>query len=79
MTPIIVQIQEKHAGRLKEEELANTAKDAFYHGLREEYKPLIVHKLDRPGIKMSDLLQEVQKIEESENRKRSRYPQSVHE
>ena len=36
MTLIIVQIQEKHAGRLKEEELANTAKDAFYNGLREE-------------------------------------------
>ena len=63
MTPIIVQIQEKHAGQLKEEELANTVKDAFYHGLREEYKPLIVHKLDGPGIKMSDLLQEVRKIE----------------
>ena len=43
MTPIIVQIQEKHAGHLKEEELANTAKDAFYNGLREEYKPLIAH------------------------------------
>ena len=77
MTPIIVQIQEKHAGRLKEEELANTAKDAFYHGLREEFKPLIAHKLDKPGVKMSDLLQEVRKIEESENRKRSRYPSSV--
>ena len=48
MTPIIVQIQEKHAGHLKEEELANTTKDAFYDGLREEYKPLIAHKVDRP-------------------------------
>ena len=59
MTPIIMQIQEKHAGRLKEEELANTAKEAFYNGLREEFKPLIAHKLDQPGIIMSDLLQEV--------------------
>ena len=77
MTPIIVQIQEKHAGRLKEEELANTAKEAFYNGLREEFKPLIAHKLDQPGIKMFDLLQKVRKIEESENRKHSRYPPSV--
>ena len=77
MTPIIVQIQEKHAGRLKEEELANMAKEAFYNGLREEFKPLIAHKLDQPGIKMSDLLQEVRKIEESENRRCSRYPPSV--
>ena len=59
MTPIIVQIQEKHAGHLKEEELANTAKDAFYNGLREEYKPLIAHKVDKPDIRVSDLLQEV--------------------
>ena len=61
MTPIIVQIQEKHAGHLKEEELANTAKDAFYNGLREEYKPLIAHKVDKPDIRVSDLLQEVRK------------------
>ena len=59
MTPIIVQIQEKHAGHLKEEELANTAKDAFYNGMREEYKPLIAHKVDKPDIRVSDLLQEV--------------------
>ena len=59
MTPIIVQIQEKHAGHLKEEELANTAKDAFYNGLREEYKPLIAHKVDKPDIRVSDLIQEV--------------------
>ena len=59
MTLIIVQIQEKHAGCLKEEELANTAKDAFYNGLREEYKPLIAHKVDKPDVRVSNLLQEV--------------------
>ena len=69
MTPIIVQTQEKHAGHLKEEELANTAKDAFYSGLREEYKPLIAHKVDKPDIRVSDLLKEVQKIEENEVRR----------
>ena len=77
MTPMIVQIQEKHAGCLKEEELANTAKDAFYNGLREEYKPLIAHKVDKPDIRVSDLLQEVQKIEENEARRWARYPLSV--
>ena len=51
MTPIIVQIQEKHAGHLKEEELANNAKDTFYNGLREEYKHLIAHKVDKPDIR----------------------------
>ena len=59
MTPIIVQIQEKHAGHLKEEELANTTKDAFYNGLRKEYKPLIAQNMDKPDIRVSDLLQEV--------------------
>ena len=59
MTPIIVQIQEIHAGHLKEEELANTAKDPFYNRLREEYKPLIAHKVDKLDIRVSDLLQEV--------------------
>ena len=68
MTPIIVQIQEKHAGCLKEEELVNTIKDAFYNGLREEYKPLIAHKVDKPDIRVSDLLQEMRKIEENEAR-----------
>ena len=77
MTPIIVQIQEKHAGHLKEEELANTAKDAFYNGLREEYKPLIAHKVDKPDIRVSDLLQEVRKIEENEARRWAIYPPSV--
>ena len=69
MTPIIVQIQEKHAGHLKEEELVNTAKDAFYNRLREEYKPLIAHKVDKLDIRVSDLLQEVRKIEENEARR----------
>ena len=77
MTPIIVQIQEKHAGHLKEEELANTAKDAFHDGLREEYKPLIAHKVDKLDIGVSNLLQEVRKIEENEARRRARYPPSV--
>ena len=53
MIPIIVQIPEKHVGHLKEEELANTAKDAFYNGLREAYKPLIAHKVDKPDIRVS--------------------------
>ena len=77
MTPIIVQIQEKHAGHLREEELANIARDAFYNGLREEYKPLITHKVDQPDIRESDLLQEVRKIEENEARRWARYPVSL--
>ena len=77
MTPIIVQIQEKHAGHLKEEELANTTKYTFHNGLREEYKPLIAHKVDKPDIRVSDLLQEVRKIEENEARRQARYSPSV--
>ena len=69
MTPIIVQIQEKHAGHLKEQQLAITAKDALYNDLREEYNPLIAHKVDKPDIRISDLLQEVRKIEENEARR----------
>ena len=79
MAQIIVQIQEKHSGRLKEEELTNSSKDIFYNGLREEYKSLIAHLKDKLGVKLTDLLQEVRKIEGMEQRKKSRhgYPPSV--
>ena len=77
MIPIILQIQEKHAGQLKEEQLANTAKEAFYNGLTEEFKLLIAHKVDQPGVKVSNLLQEVRKIKENEARRHPRYPPSV--
>ena len=77
MTPIIIQIQEKHAGCLKEEELANTAKDAFCNGLREEYKPLTAHKVDKLDIRVPNLLQKVRKIEDNEARRQARYLPSV--
>ena len=77
MAPIIIQIKEKHAGHLKEEELANTTKDSFYNSLREKYKPLITHKVDKLDIRVSNLLQEVRKIEENEARRQTKYPPSV--
>ena len=79
MMQVIVQIQEKHVGHLKEYELANSSKDVFYNGLREEYKLLIAHLKDKPGVKLRDLLQEVGKIEEMEQCKKAQhgYPPSV--
>ena len=65
------------SGKTCWEELTNTAKDALYNGLREEYKPLIAHKVDKPDIRVSDLLQEVRKIEENEARRQARYPPSM--
>ena len=49
--------------------ISKHTKDAFYNGMREEYKPLIGHKVDKPDIRVSDLLQEVRKIEENEARR----------
>ena len=44
-----VAIQDKYPKWLHELELERTAQEAFYNGLRDEYKPMIVHMLGEPG------------------------------
>jgi len=79
----MVALHKLHSGRLNGEELAKTAKESFYNGLREEYKPMVVHLKDKPEVRVSDLLQAVRRIEEDNDRGRGRrrdtgsYPPSV--
>ena len=64
-------------------ELERTAQEAFYNGLRDEYKPMIVHMLENPDITVGDLVEAVRKVESVQERHRiqhqdaSRYPSST--
>ena len=83
LSQVMVSLRKLHSGRLNSDELAKTAKESFYNGLREEYKPMVVHLKDKPNIRVSDLLQAVRVIEEDNDRGRGRrrdtggYPPSV--
>ena len=65
-----VAIQDKFPSRLDELELERTAQEAFYNGLRDEFKPLISHLLDNPGITVTDLVEAVRRIEATQERRR---------
>ena len=78
-----VTIQDKYPKRLHDLELERTAQEVFYNGLRDEYKPMIVHMLENPDITMGDLVEAVRKVELVQERCRiqhqdaSRYPSST--
>ena len=44
-------------------ELERTAQEAFYNALRDEYKPMVVHMLENPGVTVGDLVKAVRKVE----------------
>ena len=56
-----VAIQDRYPERLHEMELERTAQEAFYNGLRDEYKPMVVHMLENPGVTVGDLVKAVRK------------------
>ena len=58
-----VAIQDKYLGRLHDLELERMVQEAFYNGLREEYKPMVIHMLESLDITVGDLVEAVQKIE----------------
>ena len=58
-----VAIQDRYPERLHEMELERTAQEAFYNGLRDEYKPMVVHMLENPGVTVGDLVKAVRKVE----------------
>ena len=58
-----VAIQDRYPERLHEMELERTAQEAFYNGLRDEYKPMVVHMLENPGVTVGDLVEAVRKVE----------------
>ena len=58
-----VAIQDRYPERLHEMELERTAQEAFYNGLRDEYKPMVVHMHENPGVTVGDLVEAVRKVE----------------
>ena len=65
-----VAIQDRYPERLHEMELERTAQEAFYNGLRDEYKPMVVHMLENPGVTIGDLIEAVRKVESIQERSR---------
>ena len=78
-----VAIQDKYPERLHDMELERTAQEAYYNGLRNEYKPMIVHMLENPDITVGDLVEVVRKVESIQERRQiqcqdaARYPAST--
>ena len=58
-----VVIQDRYPERLHKMELERTAQEAFYNGLHDEYKPMVVHMLENPGVTVGDLVEAVRKVE----------------
>ena len=63
-------MQEHHEERFKEGELDLVAKEAFFEGLRPEYRPMIAHLMGKRECKTLDLLAKIRKEEETEERHR---------
>ena len=58
-----VAIQDKYPEHLHDLELERTVQEAFYNGLQEEYKPMVVHMSESPNVTVRDLVEAVWKIE----------------
>ena len=78
-----VAIQDKYPERLHDLELERTAQEAFYNGLCNKYKPMIVHMLEHEDVTIGDLVEAVRKVESIQERHwiqcqdASRYPPST--
>ena len=51
-------------------ELERTAQEAFYNGLRDEYKLMVVHMLENPGVTVGDLVEASRKVESIQEQRR---------
>ena len=58
-----IAIQDKYLECLHDLELERMAQEAFYNGLHEEYKPMVIHMLESPDVTVGDLVEAIQKIE----------------
>ena len=58
-----VAIQDKYPECLHDLELERTAQEAFYNGLWEEYKLMVIHMLESPDVTVRDLVEAIRKIE----------------
>ena len=68
MVRLQVAIQDKYPTWLKDAELERTAQEAYFNGLRDEFKPRVAYMLDNPGIKVTDLVEAVWHIEATTER-----------
>ena len=68
MVRLQVAIQDKYPTRLKDAELERTAQEAYFNGLRDEFKLRVAYMLDNPGIKVTDLVEAVRHIEAATKR-----------
>ena len=73
-----VAIQDRYPERPHEMELEWTAQEAFYNGLRDEYKPMVVHMLENPGVTVGDLVEAVRKVESIQERHRIQRQDASH-
>ena len=58
-----VAIKDKYPECLHDLKLERTAQEAFYNGLSEEYKLMVVHMLESPDMTIWDLVEAIKKIE----------------
>ena len=58
-----VAIQYKYSEHLHDLELERMVQEAFYNGLLEEYKPMVIHMLESPAVAIKDLMEAIRKIE----------------
>ena len=83
MVRLQIAIQDKYPTWLKDAELEQTAQEAYFNGLRDEFKLRVAYMLDNPGIKVTDLVEAVRHIEATTKRCRiqrqdaSYYPAST--
>ena len=83
MVRLQVVIQDKYPTQLKDAKLKQTAQEAYFNGLRDEFKLKVAYMLDNPGIKVTDLVEAVRHIEAATKRHRiqrqdaSYYPAST--
>ena len=65
-----VKLQEFHAYMFRAGNLEHHTKEAFFNGLRPEYRAMVVHKCDNPDITITQLLTAMRECEENEENNR---------
>ena len=60
---LYVAIHDRYPECLQHLELERTVQEAFYNGLHEEYKPMVIHMLESPDVTVRGLVEAAWKIE----------------
>ena len=78
MVRLQVAIQDKYPTHLNDLKLERTAQEAYFNGLREEYKPRIAYMLEKPDVTVTDLVEAVRHIEADAERQRIQRLDAAH-